>query len=176
MPTRAPNIQALALVVNGTFNTLAALWIFADARARRADKPLFAALAVLLLGPLWLAFYMTDRPLGADERRTGGFGWNWTRNFAIAWSAATAPWLGFAASSILRTGATADPPPLGVLAALGLLPIATAVGIGYSIRRPDVVEPGGPAPARARLTLAAVSAFATILTFLILNAIFLRAA
>ena len=67
MPTRAPNIQALVLVVNGTFNTLVALWIFADAKARRAEKPLFAALAMLLLGPLWLAFYMTDRPPRPDE-------------------------------------------------------------------------------------------------------------
>jgi hypothetical protein len=176
MPTRAPNIQALVLVVSGTFNTLAALWIFADAKARRADKPLFAALAVLPLGPLWLAFYMTDRPLGADERRTGGFGWNWTRNFAIAWTAATAPWLGSAAFAIVRAGAAGELRLLAMLGVLWLVPIAAAVGIGYLIRRPDVVEPGGPAPDRARLTLATVSALATILTFLILNALFLLAA
>jgi hypothetical protein len=175
MPTRAPNIQALVLIVNGTFNTLAALWIFADAKARRADKPLFAALAVLLLGPLWLAFYMTDRPLRTDERRTGGFGWNWTRNFAIAWTAATAPWLGSAAFAIVRAGAAGGLRPLATLGALWLVPIAAALGMGYLIRRPTVVESGGPAPARAQLTLAAVSAFATILTFLILNALFLRA-
>jgi hypothetical protein len=176
IPTRAPNIQALVLVVNGTFNTLAALWIFADAKARRAEKPLFAALAMLLLGPLWLAYYMTDRPQRADERRAGGFGWNWTRNFAIAWTAGTATWLGPAAYTLARTGAAAATKSIGLLLAMWLVPVAVAVGIGYLIRHPETRDSSKPAPARARLPLAAVSALAVVVTFLILAALFLRSA
>jgi hypothetical protein len=180
-PTRAPNLQALVLVVNGTFNILAALWIYADANARRGDKPLFAALAMLLLGPLWLAFYMTDRPQRPGERRPGGFGWNWTRNFTIAWTAGTAPWLGPAVFTLARTGAEAATRSASLLLAMWLVPIAIATGIGYLVRRPDSVDnpsdrAQAPAPARARLPLAAISACAVLLTFLILAAIFLRSA
>jgi hypothetical protein len=176
MSTRAPNIQALVLVVNGTFNTLVALWIFADAKARRAEKPLFAALAMLLLGPLWLAFYMTDRPLRPDERRAGGFGWNWTRNFTMAWCAGMAPWLAPAAFITARTGADAATQPVALLLAMWLVPLALAAGIGYLVRRPDAEEPDAPAPARARLPLAAVTALAVLLTFIIVAALFARSA
>jgi hypothetical protein len=169
MPARPPNFQAIALVVSGTFNVLAAVWIFADARARRAEKPLFAALAMLLLGPLWLAFYMADRPLRPDEQRTGGFGWTWARNFATAWTAGIVPWV---VPTVLQ------PTAAGLLRLLlvWLVPIAATTGIGYSIRRPDTTEPGGKAPARTRVPLAVVSAVAVILTFLILSALGMRVA
>lgn len=172
MPPRPPNFQAIALLVSGTFNVLGALWIYTDARARRADKPLFAALAMLLLGPLWLAFYMTDRPLRPDEQRTGGFGWSWIRNFAIAWTAGMAPWFAPAVLIALagdpRDALPAFLRPLTVW----LVPIAATSAIGYAIRRPDIVEPGGPAPGRTRVPLAAVSIVATLLTLLLLNILY----
>jgi hypothetical protein len=176
MPARPPNFRLIALIASGTFNTLGALWIFADARARGARKPLFAALAMLLLGPLWLAFYMTDRPLRAHERRSGGFGFTWTRHFATAWTASLVPWLAafiFLFAAELPTGSAGsaslvvvDPRfPL----ALWLVPVAAAIAIGYGIRRPDAIEIGGPAPASTRIPLAVVSLLAAFLTFVLLT-------
>jgi hypothetical protein len=176
MVSRAPNIQALIITVSYTFDTLAAVWIYADATARRANKPLFASLAVLLLGPLWLSFYMTDRPLRRDERRRGGFGWNWMRNLAIAWTAATAPWLGVAAFAVARGDVDAAVRRLTFAAAGWLVPILVMMLVGSFLRRADSEESGGPAPARTSIPLAAVSALAVILTFAILTALFARAA
>lgn len=176
MPSRAPNIQALIIITSYTFDLLAAVWIYADAKARRADKPLFAALAVLLLGPLWLAFYLTDRPLRADEQRTGGFSWNLIRNLTIAWSAAMMPWLGVAAFSIARGEPTAALRRLTFTAAGWLAPVVAALIVGYFVRNANAVERGGPAPARTRIPLAAVSTIAAIVTFTILNALFTRGA
>lgn len=176
MPAHAPNYRAIGLIVCFTFNFLAALWILADAKARRADKPLFAALAMLLLGPLWLAFYMSDRPLLPNERRSGGFGWTWTRNFAIAWTASIVPWLVPAALQITaRDASTAISTSLTLLTFL-LAPIVVASTIGYMIRRPDETEPGGPAPARTHVPLPAISALAALLTLLLLTVLGVRVA
>jgi hypothetical protein len=168
MPARSPNIQAIALIASFTFNTLGALWIYADARARRADKPLFAALAMVTLGPLWLAFYMTDRPLHAGERRRGGFGWTWTRNFCLAWTASLAPWLG---AAMLRPPAMFPPTRPATTTILFMLiawlaPVLAATAIGALIGRPDATanETGVSAPARTPVPLAAVAALAGALT------------
>ena len=170
MPARPPNIQLISLIASGTFNTLGALWIYADARARRARKPLFAALAMLLLGPLWLAFYMSDRPLRANENRRGGFGFTWTRNFAIAWTASLIPWLAafmflLTDESSGRSAATMG----GAFLTIWLVPIIVAVAIGYGIRRADAIDVGGSAPARTRIPLAVVSLLAGCLTFALLT-------
>jgi hypothetical protein len=173
MSTPHLNIRAVVIVLNATFNVLVALWIFSDARRRQAEKPLFAALATLLLGPLWLAFYLTDRPLCADERREGGFGWNWMRNFAWAWTGATAQWLAIAA--VYPRAVDGAPSSLldnaGPLLIFWLVPIGLALGVGYAVRRPDTVQPGGPAPARARVPLAAVFVVVLLITWLALGAL-----
>ena len=62
------------------FLVLTSSWVWHDARRRGARKPLLAAVLAIFQGPLWLAFYLADRPLCADERRQGGFGWNFARN------------------------------------------------------------------------------------------------
>jgi len=170
MPARPPNIQLISLIASGTFNTLGALWIFADARARRAQKPLFAALAMLLLGPLWLAFYMSDRPLRANERRSGGFGFTWTRNFAIAWTASLIPLL--AVFIFLLTDESSSRIAAGrgwAFLIIWLAPSIVAIAIGYGIRRPDAIDAGGSAPARTRIPLAIVPLLAGCLTFALLT-------
>jgi hypothetical protein len=167
MPTRPLNIQAIVLVLNAAFNILLALWILDDARRRRADKPLFAALAMLLLGPLWLAYYLTDRPVCADEHRRGGFGWTWTRNFAWAWTGAMTPWLAvFFVGPAVPAWLQSVPTLLG----MWLVPIALATAIGYVVRRPDINESGGPAPARARFPIAAIFALAALVALIALKA------
>ncbi len=165
------NIRAVIIILNGTFNLFMALWIYMDATRRRAGKPLFAALAVLLLGPLWLAFYLTDRPLCADERRNGGFGWNWTRNFAWAWTGATASWL--AAAVVILTRAPIPDPPRVIVDLLGLwlVPIGVALAIGWMVRKSAVTEAGGPAPARAPVPLAAFFVITMLASWLALSAL-----
>lgn len=171
MPARPPNFQLITIIASFTFDTLGALWIFADARARRARKPLFAALAMLLLGAPWLAFYMSDRPLHASEQRRGGFGFTWTRNFAIAWTASLAPWLAALGFLIASVPAPAAPATVmaGIFLIAWLVPIIVAVGIGYGIRRADAIEVGGSAPARTRIPLAVVSLLAGCLTVALLT-------
>jgi len=68
------------------FNVLLAGWVYYDARARGARKPLFAAGLTLVWGPLGLGFWASDRPLADGERRAGGAGWTMARTFAIAWT------------------------------------------------------------------------------------------
>jgi hypothetical protein len=155
------NYRAVAIILNGTFNLLTALWIYLDATRRSADKPWFAALAELLLGPLWLAFYLTDRPLCADERRSGGFGWSWMRNFAWAWSA----FFVAALPICVRLGYVA----LGLAA--WLVPIAVTLAIGFGIRRPSEAETGGPAPARAPVPLVGFVVLTAIANWLVLSAL-----
>jgi hypothetical protein len=174
MPAHAPNFRAIGLIVSGTFNVLAALWIFADAKARRADKPLFAALAMLLLGPLWLAFYMSDRPRRPTEPRAGGFGWTWTRNFAIAWTASIVPWL-VPATWQMTTRDIASAIAISLtLLTFWLAPIAAASIIGYMIRRPTEIAPNASALARTPVPLAAVSVLAALMTLLLLSVLHVR--
>ena len=57
----------LRLATNLLFNLLLAVWVFHDARTRRARKPLFASVLTLLWGPLGLGFWASDRPLAAAK-------------------------------------------------------------------------------------------------------------
>lgn len=59
------------LLTTLVFNLVVALWVFHDARARGARKPVFAAALALMWGPLGLGLWESDRPLGAGERRAG---------------------------------------------------------------------------------------------------------
>ena len=72
------------LLTSLAFNLAIALWVFHDARARRARKPAFAAVLALVWGPLGLGLWMSDRPLRQGERRrvgaaaiAGGFLMGW---------------------------------------------------------------------------------------------------
>lgn len=149
------------------FLAVTAIWVWHDARRRRARKPLFAAVLTIFQGPLWLAFYLADRPLCPDERREGGFGWNLARNFAIAWSIANAPLalvmllsvlMGTAshsASSDFRTAVVA-------VAAWCAGPPLLALAIGRSVRQAEVIEQGGRATQRALLSFGAMYTVATL--------------
>ncbi len=54
---------------------LATLWVAWDSRQRRS-LDWFWVLAILLLGPLLLPFYLATRPLLRGEKRAGGLLWN----------------------------------------------------------------------------------------------------
>jgi hypothetical protein len=182
------NFRALAIVLTGAFYVVVALWIYVDATRRRAEKPVFAALATMLLGPFWLAFYLTDRPLCADERRSGGFTWNFARNFAWAWTGdlicglpalpIVFPLVAAEAAMSARKAAESAPPD-GLVAAfvfvlwliVWLVPIALALGIAYWWRRPADAEAGGPAPARSPVPLAVCFVLSAVVSWLALSAL-----
>ncbi len=75
------------LAASLAFNLAIALWVLHDARARRARKPLFAAVLALLWGPLGLGFWASERPLATREWRRGGTGWTLAKGFLTGWVA-----------------------------------------------------------------------------------------
>jgi hypothetical protein len=71
----------LALVGAGT------VWIFFDARGRKARASLWC-IAAVALGPVVFTLYLAKRPLNGIEIREGGAGWHICKNFALLWSMA----------------------------------------------------------------------------------------
>jgi hypothetical protein len=74
------------LLTSLVFNLCIAIWVLADARARGARKPAFAAMLALMWGPLGLGFWEAVRPLAAGEMRSGGAA-AFARGFLRAWVA-----------------------------------------------------------------------------------------
>ena len=75
------------LLTSLVFNIVIAVWVFHDARARHAPKPLFAAVLALLWGPLGLGLWESDRPLREGETRRGGTAAVIARGFLLGWVA-----------------------------------------------------------------------------------------
>ncbi len=169
----------LRLATNLLFNLVLAVWVLHDARTRHARKPLFASLLTLLWGPLGVAFWVSDRPLGTTDERRGGTAWVIARTFAWAITALVP------AAFLLVTGVIRDrsavPGSLG--ATIGVVPasaIVTAGGwvlltglaltLGALARNAQRVERGTSAvkPASPRLgaalVIAGAAAFALALT------------
>jgi hypothetical protein len=166
----------LRLATNLLFDLLLAVWVFYDARTRRARKPLFASLLTVLWGPLGVAFWVSDRPLAATEERRGGTGWVMARTFVMAASALVP------AAFLLVAGGIRDrsavPGSMG--AAIGVAPaslVVTAGGwallaslaltLGALTRNTNFVERGTSAvrPASPRLGVALVIAAAAAFVF-----------
>jgi hypothetical protein len=75
------------LLTSLVFNLCIAAWVLADARARGARKPGFAAMLALMWGPLGLGFWESDRPLARGETRPGGGAASFARGFLRGWVA-----------------------------------------------------------------------------------------
>lgn len=156
------------LAASLAFNIVLAIWVLLDARTRRARKPLFAAALALLWGPLGLGFWLSDRPLAAGERRTGGAGWTFALGFLLGWAAmlpaivvlahaAMADRVNVAGSVAERLGAL----PAALLATLMLwgIPALLAVAIGRAVRQAGSGPSTSPAaPARSVPATAAAAA------------------
>ena len=149
------------LAASLAFNLVLAVWVLADARTRRAPKPLFAAVLALLWGPLGLGFWLSERPLAAGESRRGGGGWTFARGFLIGWTAMLPAILVLVRAAMAdRTSVAGSlPQALGLLPASLLVALAAwgvpallAFGIGRMLRGPqeegaqrDAPAPGLPA-------------------------------
>ena len=147
------------LLTSLAFNLAIALWVFHDARARRARKPAFAALLTLVWGPLGLGLWESDRPLREGEQRRGSAAANIARGFLIGW-VALLPAMFVLAMAVTEHRA-AVPGSLG--RQIGILP-ATAITVSMfwggpavlalvlgQIGRQAGVEHGTPATADASL-------------------------
>jgi len=160
------------------FNLLMAVWLWRDARTRRAQKPLFAAFLAAWLGVVWIAFYLADRPLAAGETREKGFGWAMAQAFRRTWTALAPLMLIYSTIVFLDRGfvlsSTADVAAatftVGAFAGLTwLVPVAIARALGASSRqRGDLerghgrVQRGLPFGAAATLASGAAAAFLVI--------------
>lgn len=161
------------LLTSLVFNLCMAVWVLADARARRARKPAFAALLALMWGPLGLGFWEADRPLAAGETRSGGAA-SFARGFLRAW-AAMLPAVAVLVYAAVEHRA-AVPGSLGrdiglvpatgaVLSMAWGLPALMAVVLGR-LARTGHVEHGtsgalaGPIPARVAAVIAGAAALA----------------
>ena len=162
------------LLTNLLFNLVVALWVWHDARRRRARKPLFAAVLALVWGPLGVAFWAAERPLRADERRVGGTASVMARHFAVAWTAMVP------AIYVLVVPVVADrsavPDSLGdalgvtqasliVTLAAWLLPAALALALG-SLLRDRRVESGSAATGHRSVHPAVAVSVAGVVAFL----------
>lgn len=70
------------LVTNG----LLLAYLIWDGRRRKVSKIWAWALGSVMAGPLVLPFYFASRPLMEGEVRSGGYGWNVVRYFALLWT------------------------------------------------------------------------------------------
>lgn len=155
------------LLTSLAFNATLACWVYHDARARGASKPVFAAVLALLWGPLGLGLWESDRPLlGGETRR--GVASAIARGFLRGWIAMLPAVLVLAHAAIVERSAV--PGSLG--RQWGLLP-ASAIVTTMLWGAPALLalalgrlgRPGGEAhgsqPPRARLVPAtAAAAFA----------------
>lgn len=161
------------LATNLIFNLVIAIWIWHDARRRRAAKPLFAAVLGLLWGPFGMAFWAAERPLVAGERRSGGTPWIMARTFALAWTA-LAPALFLLVLPAVEErsavpgslGRTAGVIPAALIVTLGFwaLPTTLALLVGRALRSPEVRTGTTPAPA-ARIPMGAALVLAGTVAF-----------
>lgn len=144
----------LFLLAHFAFSAIVGVWTWRDSKRRQARKPLFGAALTVWMGPLFVGFYLADRPLVAPERRTGGFAWNMARGFAVAWTGYLAPWV-----LPVAVGVTTSRSPavyastLATVEAIWLLPVAAALVVGGVLRRPTVVDVGSQVPATGRVSL-----------------------
>jgi len=156
------------LLTSLAFNLAMALWVFHDARARRARKPVFAAVLTLVWGPLGLGLWESDRPLRQGEQRRASAAANIARGFLLGW-VALLPAMFVLAMSVTEHRA-AVPGSLG--RQIGILP-ATAVMVSMfwggpavlalvfgRIGREASVEHGTPATPGASLPSSLAAALA----------------
>jgi hypothetical protein len=131
----------VCLATNLLFNLVLAIWVFHDARTRRARKPLFASLLTLLWGPLGVAFWVSDRPLATTDERHGGTAWVMARTFVLTITALV-PAAFLLITSVIRDRSVA-PGSLGTR--IGVVPAALSVTVtGWALLAGLGMALGGP--------------------------------
>ena len=165
------------LLVSVVFNLVIALWVFNDARLRRAPRPLFAAVLALMWGPLGLGLWESDRPLREGEQRRGGVGSNLARGFLIGWVALLPAMFVLALQVTVHRAAVPGSlgRQVGIVPAAALTtsvfwggPAVLALILGWFGRRPTIehgtlAAPAASLPSWLAATLAGAAALACAL-------------
>ncbi|MGB6065390.1 MAG: SHOCT domain-containing protein [Desulfomonilaceae bacterium] len=130
------------------------VWVLIDAGKRKSDKSLWWGIGTAALGPLVLPVYLSKRPLLAEEVREGGAAWNILKNFALFWTVTMAI---FAIYLLLSVGGAkeldsdaakgiAATVGLGLIGALWFFPMATAMILGFFLKKSSIIERGPTGP------------------------------
>ena len=153
------------LLTSLAFNLVVALWVFHDARARQAPKPLFAAVLALVWGPLGLGLWESDRPLRRGEGRPGRVAASIARGFLVGW-AALLPAMAMLALQLVEHRAAVPGSlgrQIGILPATGVVtsmmwggPAVLSLLLG-SLDRRSPLEPAPTAPAASLPSWAAAA-------------------
>ena len=78
-------MELIATLIGLTISLALAVWVGRDASRRQTQTaPFLWALGVFLFWLLFFPLYLAKRPLKAGEVRSGGRGWNFMKNLAIA--------------------------------------------------------------------------------------------
>ena len=78
-------MELIATLIGLTISLALAVWVGRDASRRQSQTaPFLWALGVFLFWLLFFPLYLAKRPLKAGEVRSGGRGWNFMKNLAIA--------------------------------------------------------------------------------------------
>jgi hypothetical protein len=133
---------------------VAAIWVFVDARKRKADQPGLWAIGTFLIAVLAFPAYLTTRPLLPGGRREGGRGWNFLRYLALMWTVLMAVLTVMYLVSIADTSAGLHSDAeragaaigtalgIGLIGVIWLAPTAVVLLIGVLVRKQNEVETG----------------------------------
>ena len=78
-------MELIATLIGLTISLALAVWVGRDASRRQTQTaPFLWGLGVFLFWLLFFPLYLAKRPLKAGEVRSGGGGWNFMKNLAIA--------------------------------------------------------------------------------------------
>ena len=78
-------MELIATLIGLTISVALAVWVGRDASTRQTQTaPFLWGLGVFLFWLLFFPLYLAKRPLKAGEVRSGGRGWNFMKNLAIA--------------------------------------------------------------------------------------------
>lgn len=130
------------------------VWVLIDAGKRKTDKSLWWGIGTAVLGPLVLPVYLSKRPLLAGEVREGGPGWNILKNFALFWTVTMviiAIYMLFSVGGAKELDSDAAKGiaatvGLGLIGVLWFFPMATAMILGFFLRKSSVIERGPTEP------------------------------
>jgi hypothetical protein len=166
------------LLTSLVFNLCIAAWVLADARARGARKPGFAAMLALMWGPLGLGFWESDRPLARGETRRGGAA-SFARGFLRGWVAMLPAVAVLVHAAVEHRAAVPGSlgRDIGLLPATGVvlsmawgLPVLLAAGLGRFARTAEIERgtAGAGGSAVSATTAAATAGIAALAAALML--------
>jgi 4-amino-4-deoxy-L-arabinose transferase-like glycosyltransferase len=141
-----------------TLGAILAAYVLWDGRRRKMPKLWPWVVGTLLFSVLIMPFYLAKRPLREGDVRTGGFGWNVLRHFALFWTLLMGVLMfqacANAGSAMDQVEGGAEQAGAVIGAGLGvttmgcvwIVPLLGALVIGFFIKKSGYVEEGPTGP------------------------------